>query len=457
MKPIAVALLFAGCSLVSAAEAPLTLKDAVRLAAQHSKPAQLAQLKAAEARLDAISARQLAYPRLTAFGLGAYYFRPIDLKIREGSLTNTLDALSTQLGLGPLSSQVGPFPSDDLTLVRGSHEQYFGGLTLLQPLTQQWRIASGVSAAKAGQTAAERERDRALAEIQLAVEQLYAGILLEDKRREQLEAKITFEERRLRDAENAKSAGELLDAPVLGSRATVVQARAERLKSEQHRNELALQLADFIGRAGQTELTLTSDLPDRPTRPLDYWLQQTEKNPDRQVATAIIEKARAGVRASRQARIPEVSAFATGFAQDGLPLAPSTGGTVGLALTWDIFDGGRRRTETARSVNQQRMAELNVERLTDEAARLIRTAYQDFVYAEQQIALADEAASYRRRAAELAHQSAQTGLELERTALEADSELRKAETDLLGARLQRHVALLKLYFLAGKLAGGIAD
>jgi outer membrane protein TolC len=139
------------------------------------------------------------------------------------------------------------------------------------------------------------------------------------------------------------------------------------------------------------------------------------------------------------------------YAQDGIPLVAKNNAMAGLMLSWDVFDFGRRSADISRSVAQRRAAEVNRDRLEEEAARQIRLTHQDLVYAGEQIALAQQAVAFRRRAAELTHQSATNGLALETAALEAEAQLRKSEADLTGAVHQRHLALLHLYFLAGKL------
>lgn len=431
--------------------APLTVDEAARLALLHSKGAQLIRLKSEEARIEADAARRQRYPRITAFGLGAYVFRPLDLTLREGSLTPALDTLGADLGLGPLSPAIGPFPSSDLTLVHGDHSMRFGGLTILQPLTQQWRIESGVRAAESARLAADRETARMLAEIRVAVEELFAGILIEEHRITQHAARLAFEDRRLRDAENARTTGEALDDVVLGSQAQRVKAQADLLRSRQQRERLSLQLAELIGQPGATELSVDATLPSRPAHPLEHWLARVEQNPDALIAAAVVERARAGVRAARQARIPDVSAFATGFVQGGLPLAPGSGGTVGVALTWDVFDFGRRKSEIARGLTRQRAAELDRKRRSEEAARLIRVTYQDFEHAAEIVALAMQARAYRQRTYELVRQSVRNGLALESATLEAEANLREADADVMAAQLQQHVALLRLHYLVGGL------
>lgn len=444
-------LIFSLFPVVLSAAPALTVEEAARLALQHSKGAQLTRLKSDEARIESEAARQQRYPRVTAFGIGAYAFRPIDLSLREGSLTGALDSLGVDLGLGPLSPTIGPFPSSDLTLLHGDHLVRFGGLTILQPLTQQWRIESGVRAAESARIAADRETARALAEIRIAIEELFAGILLEEHRIAQHAARLAFEERRLHDAQNARASGESLDDVVLGSQAKRVQAETELLRSRQQRERLVRRLAELIGRPEADDFELDPALPSRADRPLDYWLSRAEQNPDARIAAAVVERARAGVRAARQSRIPEVSAFATGWVQDGLPLAPGSGGTVGLALTWDVFDAGKRKSEIARSVTRQRAAELDHQRRGEEAARLIRATYQDFTHAGELVTLATQARAYRQRAFELARQSVDNGLALPSVALEAETNLREAEADVVAAQLQEHIALLRLHYLVGEL------
>ena len=444
-------ILFLVTAMVAQAQssAPLTLNDALSLALRQSKAAQLGHLKVEAAEAELKSARRQAYPQIHAYGAVTYLNDPLDVRIGRGSLTPLLNQTSAQLGLGP--TNIAAFPTDDVSLAKGSHTPAVGSLTVAQPLTQLWRIGTGVRAAKAGVNEAQRESDHITAKLRLSVEELFVGMLVQSRRNSEKEATVAWQERKLRDAENARKSGELLDELVLGQRAAVVQACSELMRSRQDYARLSLQLADLIGRPGSDDLVVTDQLPTREEHPLGYWTAQAANNPERLIAAATLEKASAGVRAARQAYIPEVSLFGGGFAQDGTPLAARHTGTAGLTLSWDVFDFGRRKAEIARATSQRRAAEVNRDRLEEEAARQIRLAYQDVTYADEQITLAREALAYRQRAAELSHQSVGNGLALDATALEADAQLRKSEVDLTGALCQRHLSLLHLYFLSGKL------
>lgn len=429
---------------------PISLDDAVALAVKNSKAAQLAHLKIEEANSSTDAARRLRYPQISASGIGLYVQQSTDIKVSQGSMTQSLNELGAQLGMSQTTAALGQFPSTDLTLAKGSYTPVLGTLTIAQPLSQLWRINSGVRAAKAGLTESQREAARILSELRFSVEQLFVGILLANDRVSESEAKFAAQERKLRDAENAQKVGELLDEAALGMRAAVLQAKTDLTRSRQEREKLSLQLADLIGRPGEGQLVLATELPHRDEQPIERWLSEAKNNPDRQIAAAVVEKASAGVSASKQAHIPELSLIASGYAQDGIPLIARRSASVGLSLSWDVFDFGRRDAETARAVVKRRSAEVNRDRIEEEATRQIRLAYQNLTYAKEIVELAQQALQYRQRAAQLSRQSTANGLALETAALEAEAEMRKAEADLAGAKYQQHLALLRLHFLAGR-------
>ena len=436
------------CPAQITSTAPLTLDEALALALNQSKAGQLGRLKVDTATAELQSAQRLRYPQIHAYGAATYLNDPLEVKVGQGSMTSLVNDTTSSLGLGLTVPQ---FPTQDLTLARGTHTPRMGSLMVAQPLTQLWRLNSGVRAAQAGVAEARGESAHIDAKLRLAVEELFAGLQIEARRIAEKQATLAWQERRLRDAENAQQTGELLDDSVLGLRAAVIQARSELTRTRQDKARLSLQLADLIGRAGADDLIVAEQLPAREEHPLAHWTAQAVNNPERVIAAATVEKAAAGVRAARQAYIPEVSLVAGGYAQDGIPLVAKNNAIGGLTVSWDVFDFGRRRADVSRATSQRRAAGVNRDRLEEDAARQIRLTHQDLVFADEQIALARQAVAFRQRAADLAHQSFASGLALERVALEADALLRKADADLTGALCQRHVALLRLYFLAGKL------
>ncbi|PTY05421.1 hypothetical protein DB347_13645 [Opitutaceae bacterium EW11] len=433
------------------AEPPLSLDQAVNLALRESKGAQLARLRTEEAGVDLKAAKSQRYPRLNVMGIAGVYLSPFDVYLRRGTLSPFVDALGTQAGLGALTQQIGPVPSQDFLLYRGGREQYIGSAVLLQPLTQQFRIGSGVAASKKNAEGASLAENQVIQQVKRGVEELFAGILLETRREAWHRAKRELQQAQLRDAEHAQQVGEMLDDAVLGLQAELAQTETDLMRSEQQRARLSLQLGDLIGRPGDERIALAETLPHRQEHPLSYWISKAPQNLEHRSAATVAERARLGVRAARQAEIPDVSAFVSGFVQDGQQILPANGGMVGVLVNWEVFDGGQKRADVSRGIVRRRQAELAQEKTREDVVRQMRLAYQDYQHATELIGLAEKAEAYRRRAAELARQSVENQLSLPSKALAAEADLRKAEADLVGARLQQHLALLQLYALTGEL------
>jgi len=430
---------------------PLGLEQAQMLAREHSRAAQLARLKVEEAGTGLDHVRSQRYPIVSVFGTAAYMPDPFDISLKQGALTGPFQSMATQLGFGSAAQQIGAFPAQDLLLAKGRKDIYVGGVTLLQPLSQQWRIGSGVEAAKAERESRRQEERQVSFQLRYGVEELFVGILVERRRSEALAVRVYGQKAKLLDAERAAGVGELLDDAVLGLRAELTQSETTLLRSRQQQIKLGLQLADLIGRAGEPVTDLESSLPQRSRRPLPEWLVSAQKNPERLAATAVVGKAVAGERASRQGNIPDLGFFATGLAQDGIDYLPNRTAFVGLVLKWDIFDAGRTSSEVRRSSVQRRLAEASRDRVAEEVERQVRSVYLDLEHADELCGLASRAADYRRRAAQLARQSVDNGLSLASRALQAEADLAEAESDLYAAGMQRHLALLRLHWLAGEL------
>ncbi|WP_221031584.1 TolC family protein [Actomonas aquatica] len=432
----------------------LTLDVAVDRALERSKGSQIMTAKTREAEAERRLAEKKRLPEVRVFGLATYDLEQTNLSVDRGDLNTLLDSAAVAAGLDPLTPILGPFPADELVLARGERVRSVVGLTVMQPLTQQWRIGSGITAAEAAAELAAVELENTRTQLREAVEKLWIGLRLESARHEAALARVQAREAQLVDARNAQAAGEVLDAAVLGAQAQLTEARTAELQSRQRREALVWHLADLIDwdRDSLGDAMITdSPLPERESRSLAAWLDAVEEHPEFRAAQATERRAEAGEAATRQERIPDVTAFATVSHQEGLPLLPNDVGTVGLALTWDPFDFGRRRAEAERSAAQSQQAALNRERVQEELSRSVQVAYQSWEHAQESVVLAREAESYRERLYSLEQDAVSAGEALPTAALTAKADWLEARTDRLGAELQAHLALLRLHALAGAL------
>lgn len=431
----------------------LTLDEAVARALTESKGGRIMAAKTRAAQASQSLAEKQRLPNVKLFGLANYDVEQTDVTISEGSLSTVLDYTAVSLGMDPLTPEIGPFPSSDLTVAEGDRLRSVVGLSVQQPLTQQWRIGSGIEVAQADAELAEIEYLGTQLQLQEAVEKCFAGVRLEEARRRAAQVRVAALEAQLQDARNAQAAGEALDARVLGAQAQLTEARTLELQSRQRREALLWQLADLIGWEGNVEgmELATEALPVRAERPLADWLARVERNPDFRASDATTRKAAAGVSAAKQEAIPDLVAYATVSHQEGLPLLPSDYASVGVALSWDVFDFGRRSARRQRSEAQQEQAELDRDRTRQTFTRAVRTAYQAWEHANESLTLAREAETFRARQYDLETQAVAAGEALPTAARLAEAEWRQAQANRLGAELQAHLALLRLHALSGDL------
>ena len=92
----------------------MTLDEALALAANKSKVAQLGRLKVDTADAELKAVERLRYPLLRAHGAATYLKDPIEVKVGQGSLTSVVNQTGSALGMGPFS--FSQFPTQDLSL-----------------------------------------------------------------------------------------------------------------------------------------------------------------------------------------------------------------------------------------------------------------------------------------------------------------------------------------------------
>ncbi len=84
--------------------------------------------------------------------------------------------------------------------------------------------------------------------------------------------------------------------------------------------------------------------------------------PARRVCAAqqAVERAKAGLAATKDTYIPDLGGFARYSYQSGIPFLVHNFGTFGVVFTYDLFDGGRRNAEIDQSRTMLSKAQLNL-------------------------------------------------------------------------------------------------
>jgi outer membrane protein TolC len=209
---------------------------------------------------------------------------------------------------------------------------------------------------------------------------------------------------------------------------------------------LTTQFDDLLGLPLDTKLQLDPAvktdvlLPAKDQCAKMAWAQ----NPEIRSAEDAVRKASAGVSAARTKFIPDITAFARYSYQDGIPFFVHNFGTVGLSLSYDVFDFGRRRAEVRQQQAQLSEAEENLERVKDEVAVQVEQTYNKLERTKHMVEVAQQLVALRTEGERLASNQLHQGVVLVSERRKAGAEAYKAQADLLQANLAYVLARAEL-------------
>lgn len=432
-------LLLATATLSAQSPAPrrLTLEEAIQGALQNSSGVRIMRAKVQEAQAKRRTTRADYFPHLTA---DATWMKSSG----ESLVTIPAGGLGTIPGLGP-------FPTKEMTLGQGDNRIYLQNVTLGQPLSQLFKIHQGNAVASAEERVVQAELRKIEGEIAFKTRQAYLGMLIAQARHEAAQSGIAAAELQDREAQEAVKAGNALKVLQTGSRAQLLQSRHRQLSAEASLSDLSAELNDLLGQPLDTPLELVAVTPrTAPPPPKEALLDQALKgNPELGMAAESLEKGRSALRAGKADYLPEISAFARHTYQDGVPFLRNTTTTVGLNLTWSIFDWGKKAgvvSQRAALVNQ---ASENHRRLRNRVEIDLGKVLRKLETARLMVEVAEEANALNAEKARLAANQHRAGLIPASRKAEAEAAAKMAEADSLAARLGLDLVYAELDQLLG--------
>lgn len=436
------ALLILTASSASAAEAPtpkrMTLEDAVSSALQNSAGVRIARAKVQEAQAKRRTARADYLPQLTMDGA---WMKRNDIP----AVTVPAGALGTVPGMGP-------FPVQDTSLGQGKTSFYFQNITLGQPLTQLFKIHHGVEVASAEERVAVAELKKMECDIAYKTRQVYVGLLIARAQESASKAGVKAADLMDQEAREAVKAGNALKVVQTGSRAQLLQSRHKELSTAATISDLRSELNDLVGLPVNTELDLAPFDPAQRVMPsMSALLEEALRdNPELAAAKETLEKSRSGVRAGKADFIPEISAFARHTHQDGVSIAPDNVKTIGLTLSWTIFDWGKKSNIVSQRNAMVNQASENHRRMRSRVEIDLGRVTRKVETAKLMVEVAEEACAMQVEKARLATNQHKSGVISMAKQAEAEASAKSAEADLLAARLSLDLAYAELDQLLGK-------
>jgi outer membrane protein TolC len=405
-----------------AAARRITLREAIDLAVAHNHAVRLARLSVEEKDRVKDVAKSAYFPQ-----------------VRNN--TTLIHLTDTQLveiptgGLGVVGAT--PIPSQTLILNQGGLSAATNGTTVVQPLTQLFKVKAANDVARA-EAEATRGKARGVEDATaLLVHQIYYRMLVADVRRRAVLAKIQASEDVQRERVAQVRYGSALEADLIESRAQALQARQELLTTDLERSDLEMQLNDVIGLPLTTPLLLDPNVSipsDRCEREVCI-REALDSHPEIAEARAQVEKAESAARLARYDLIPDVEVFAAYSFQNNVPFLADRFGTVGLRASVDLFDGGRKRAVLRERETQLAQAKENLARISDVVELRVQTAYNKIERTRQMVAVSEELLALRGESRRVVGQLLANGGALGSQAKESAAQELQAQAALLQSQL----------------------
>ena len=429
-KILATGLLFLGSLTFAraqeqAANSPrhLTLQEAVQLALKHNHVVRMAGFQV-EAKQHAKDVAKSGY------------FPTIKNESRVFTLTDTQ---FIQIPAGSLGTVAGSsIPNNSVILNQGGLTIVTSGTGLVQPLTQLYtRVRPQNAAASAELGATKANAHETENEVALKVHQLYYRVLITQLHKTATEAKIKAAE----DLQNERTAqvkyGSALDQDVIESRAQTLQSKQELLTTELQLTDLTMQLNDVTGLPLTSQLDLDPSVPGvQDTCAREECIKVAlQSHPEIVAAREELRKASAAVQLAKADYVPDITAFARYSYANNVPFLAHNFGSFGVELTYDLFDGGRRRAQVRESDAQVAEAKENLARVTEDVELRLQIAYNKLQRTKEMVQVSQELYALRAESSRVSAQQLQKGEALQSQAQSAVAQEFDAKTTLLQSQL----------------------
>jgi outer membrane protein TolC len=231
--------------------------------------------------------------------------------------------------------------------------------------------------------------------------------------------------------------GSALDEDLIESHAQSLQAKQELLTTELQLSDLTMQLNDVTGLPLTTQLELDPSVPGvHDTCQREECIKLAlQSHPEIVAAREELRKATAAVQLAKADYVPDVTAFARYDYQNQLPFLARNFGVFGFELTYDLFDGGRRRAAVGESNAQVAEAKENLARVTEDVELRLQVAYNKLQRTKEMVQVSEELYALRAESSRVSAQQLKNGEALQSQAQNAVAQEFDAKNVLLQSQL----------------------
>jgi outer membrane protein len=413
--------MFVLAACTAAAQRHLTLDGSLKLARQNSPVLQAARAEVAAAVATVRLSRAQANPQLSANGFATTG--------NQGSI---------------VGSPPGVEPPASATMLPGTFVD--GNVTLMAPLIAT-RLSAMITAASWQAKAADGELAEARADLDLRVTEAYYQVLHLRRLIAAAEARLTAAEELVKNTRARFEAGSDIEASV--SRALAERFAAERdlLGARNEEAKAVLDLQVLIGIDPSEQIVVTEE----GSGPMSLTLEEASELAKQTrgilvAARARVQAASAELGAARSMRSPQLYGVLMGDATNRRDMG---GLTLGLSLSFPLYDGDRIAAETAQARAMRARAEAQLRDAELMVAKEVRQANLDLQTARSNVVLAESSLRAAQSAYDVIALRVRAGKSILIEQLDALNVLTQSRADLARAQYDVQVATARLLRAAG--------
>jgi outer membrane protein len=458
MVPLLLLALLAAAPDASPPPGPLTLDDALALAARQNPDLRLARLQGESAGVDEYASWAGVLPRLDLnMGFGYSYSGARKQAIAIPQFT--VDQTTGQVSLGSWQQQVSEIGGIGV-------ENYALGLQLAQPIFDGLRGPRLIQRAKLGTVAAARQVDELALTLALEVTRRFYEVVKADRSFKVLEETVTRSDEFSRRAAALYEAGRVPKSEVLAAQVNLgndrINLELQRSRVLQSRADLAQSLALPPAQVGEVAASSDVDSDALALREAPAPEQLLEKaklaRPAFARARTLLEQAQLDGKIAWADHWPVITG-ALAYDRTGPTFAGKEGvwgdptrqfvASVNVGVQWNLFNGRQTMANEQRAAIAERVAQVQAEQLAVQVEADLARARANVVMLGRAVALGAQNLQSAEEGVRLAQQRLEAGAATQLEVRDANLKLTQAKLTLVNARIDALVARADLSRAAG--------
>ena len=333
----------------------LHLDQAVHLALQHNLDIANTTLDISKAKDRSSAFRSQFFPKLSLYALGARQLQPVSITVAAGTLES--------------KSPIGPIPSQDVKYTTPTEMTGFLFGRIAQPLSAIYRTRLNLKVLDFSTQLAQQKARSKRQDVVRDVKQLYYNIEQVQSSLVAIRETVKLYKEVERVTQDYVLKQTALESELLQAQAALADAEQSELTLSNQEAKQHEQLNDLLGRDVLTDFKVTAIEEDATAPEIDIVAARQKalaQRPEMDQAHLKVLQSEQEVRAKKAEYIPDISAeLNTITLLNFNSFLPGGTYSVGVSLSWEPFDWGRRKNEIAEkkdTVTQDKNTELSTQR-----------------------------------------------------------------------------------------------